>query len=108
MAVAAVGALYAADGSGQPKGHVFYDVARCYLDDVIERRPYDAIKVCALLAQYNVLSKATVSLSYVELGISLCRMYGINAASGRQSTAISAAEWLECRKAWRTLMFFNW
>jgi hypothetical protein len=63
MAVAAVGALYATEDPG--KAGAFYDVARYYLDDIIESRPYDAIKVCALLAQFNVLSKATAALSYV-------------------------------------------
>lgn len=87
MAVAAVGALYVADGSRNPKGHVFYDVARCYLDDVIERRPYDAIKVCALLAQYNVLSKATVSLSYVGTCSTCCRAI-VHAGRRLKSTTV--------------------
>jgi hypothetical protein len=43
----------------------FYDLARHYFDAVVEYHPLRAIKVCTLLAQYNIMSKCMVSLAYV-------------------------------------------
>jgi hypothetical protein len=63
--VAAVGVQYNTDGFGEGLDETFYDVARHYFVDVIEHRPLDAIKVCTLLAQYNIMNKATVSVAYI-------------------------------------------
>jgi hypothetical protein len=64
MAVAGVGALYMADDWGEPNAEMFYDIARYYLDELINSRPYEAIKIFTLFALYNVLNKAAVALSY--------------------------------------------
>ncbi|KAH7468366.1 hypothetical protein FOMA001_g15867 [Fusarium oxysporum f. sp. matthiolae] len=64
-AVAAVGVQYnAGDFEASIEG-VFYDLARHFFGSFMEEQPLDAIKVCALLAMYNIMNKATVSLAYI-------------------------------------------
>ena len=65
MAVAAVGAQYVSGAFPKDVEDGFYDIARHFFEAVIEHRPLDSIKVCALLGMYNILGKATVSLAYV-------------------------------------------
>lgn len=64
-AVASVGVQYNPGDFEKGSEEVFYDVARHYFAYVVEERPLDAIKVCTMLAMYNVMNKATVSLAYV-------------------------------------------
>jgi len=77
--VAAVGVQYsttAGDVSSADSGSaaVFHDVARHYFADIVEEDPLNAIKLCAMLAMYNVLAKATAGLAYV--GKSRCCIFG--------------------------------
>ncbi|KAK5995253.1 hypothetical protein PT974_03652 [Cladobotryum mycophilum] len=106
MGLASVGAQYMCGVLEKETEEAFYGIAKHYLDMVIEERPYDAIKVCALLAMYNIMGKATVSLAYVEIGLGMCRRFGINTHAG-QMYATSEEEWVDNRKTWRTLMFLS-
>lgn len=63
--VAAVGVQYKADDFDNGLEGDFYDVARHHFVDVLEDRPLESIKVCALLAMYNIMNKGTVSVAYV-------------------------------------------
>jgi hypothetical protein len=45
--------------------HAFYTIAKRHLDDVIASHPLDAMKVCSLLAMYNIMDKGAVALIYV-------------------------------------------
>lgn len=63
--VAAVGIQYNPADFEKGSEVLFYDVARHYFAHVVEEHPLDAIKVCTMLAMYNILSKATVTLAYV-------------------------------------------
>ena len=64
-AVASVGIQYN-PGDFDPESEVvFYNVARHYFSDVLEKQPLDAIKVATMLAMYNILCKATATLAYV-------------------------------------------
>lgn len=74
-AVAAVGIQYNPGDFDKGSEVVFYDVARHYFAHVVEERPLDAIKVCTMLAMYNILSKTTVSLAYV--GRCFCPLHGV-------------------------------
>jgi hypothetical protein len=65
MAVASVGAQYLPEEFSPQVASRFYNIARQYFEDVIEHQPLTAIKVCALLAQYNILDKALISLAYI-------------------------------------------
>ncbi|KAL2674322.1 hypothetical protein Neosp_012773 [[Neocosmospora] mangrovei] len=66
-AVAAVGVQYNGDDFDVGADAVFYDVARHFFENLVEEQPLDAIKACTMLAMYNILNKATVSLAYIGL-----------------------------------------
>ncbi|GAW22559.1 hypothetical protein ANO14919_120990 [Xylariales sp. No.14919] len=108
MAVAAAGAQYANTTEDSSSADVFYHIAKRYLDELLETRPLDAIKVCTLLCFYNVMDKALTSLIYAEAGISLCRRFGLSNRH-RGSSTLTDSMWVDYRRAWRTLIFlFNW
>ncbi|RGP80771.1 nitrate assimilation regulatory nira [Fusarium longipes] len=65
MAVAAVGAQYQSSKFSKDLRVRFYNLAKLSLDAIIEQQPLQAIKVCTLLAQYNIFDKEMVALSYV-------------------------------------------
>ncbi|KAI0099562.1 hypothetical protein F4776DRAFT_649935 [Hypoxylon sp. NC0597] len=106
MAVAAVGAQYAQDERYREYEGIFYSLAQHYFDDVLETRPMDAIKVCALLTLYNVFKKATVSLAYVDIGLGMCRRFGLDCKK-RQLHTLTDSMWSDYRKTWRTLIFIS-
>lgn len=66
-AMAAVAAQYLQGSTAPGTGHHFYNVARQYLDDAIAVDPLRAMKSCALLAMYNIVTKASVALAYVGM-----------------------------------------
>lgn len=66
-AVASVGVQYNADAFEAGTDGVFYDVARHFFENLMEEKPLDAIKTCSVLAMYNIMNKATVSLAYLGL-----------------------------------------
>ncbi|RSL64861.1 hypothetical protein CEP51_013091 [Fusarium floridanum] len=66
-AVAAVGVQYNSDDFDVGTDAVFYDVARHFFENLVEEQPLDAIKACTMLAMYNMMNKATVSLAYIEV-----------------------------------------
>ncbi|KAF1348954.1 hypothetical protein BDV97DRAFT_399492 [Delphinella strobiligena] len=98
--VAAVGVLFMGKLSETKKSA--HRMARILLDDVIEESPLEAAKCCALLALYNVMSKATVALAYLEIGIDLVQRDNSTALHCPDS---SQRELLDRKKAWRTLIF---
>lgn len=65
-AVAAVGTQHLHEAIYTAVEEAFYDLARHYQDDMLQLYPLDAIKVCTLLAMYNVFNKANVALAYVD------------------------------------------
>ena len=42
-----------------------YDLARHFFEVAAEQEPLHSIKVCSLLAQYNIMSKEMIALAYV-------------------------------------------
>ncbi|KAJ3565334.1 hypothetical protein NPX13_g7544 [Xylaria arbuscula] len=82
----------------------FYGIAKFYLDDILEERPLDAIKVCALLCHYNVTDNINASLAYADIGLGLCRRYGLYDQHRGPSTS-TGSDWANYRTAWRTLLF---
>lgn len=66
-AMAAVAAQYLQGNTAPSTGHHFYNVARQYLDDAIVADPLRAMKSCALLAMYNIVTKASVALAFVGM-----------------------------------------
>ncbi|KAI9163768.1 nitrate assimilation regulatory protein nirA [Paramyrothecium foliicola] len=105
-AVAAVGCQYSNDEFDQVTEVAFYDTSRHCLDLVIEYSPLDAIGICSLLVLYNTMSKGTVALSYVEMGLSMARMQGLYEKKCPHNE-IPKSKWLAYRKTWRALVFFS-
>lgn len=126
-AVAAVGVQYNADDFELGTDGVFYDVARHFFENLMEEQPLDAIKVCTLLAMYNIMNKATVSLAYIgsysfspqdvisfdrvnfvciDVGLSMSKRHNLNDKC-YQYPGLSPEEWVDYRRTWRTLLFFS-
>ncbi|KAK0652714.1 hypothetical protein B0T16DRAFT_104773 [Cercophora newfieldiana] len=106
--VAAVGVQYAipgVDNMDRSTAPVFYDISRHYFADILEEQPLEAIKVCAILAMYNVMIKATAGLAYVEAGMSMSQRFA-TFGSPRPSF-LTEREWEEFRVTWRMLLFLS-
>ena len=69
--IAAVGCMYSSDEIQDELRDAFYTVAKLYLEESLDADLFRGLKVCTLLAHYNVLDKSTVALSYVGQS-SLC------------------------------------
>ncbi|KAI1359778.1 hypothetical protein F5Y08DRAFT_332049 [Xylaria arbuscula] len=106
MAVAAAGAQYSDTSYDTNTSAAFYGIAKFYLDDILEERPLDAIKVCALLCHYNVTDNINASLAYADIGLGLCRRYGLYDQHRGPSTS-TGSDWANYRTAWRTLLFMS-
>ncbi|EFY87103.1 putative nitrate assimilation regulatory protein nirA [Metarhizium acridum CQMa 102] len=65
-AVAAVGAQYAPDTISKEVEAALYNLARHFLEVAIEHEPLHAIKACTLFAQYNIMNKEMVSLTWLS------------------------------------------
>ncbi|KAF2019938.1 hypothetical protein BU24DRAFT_129893 [Aaosphaeria arxii CBS 175.79] len=107
--MAAIGLLYLriADEEHAPPekmAHYFYSIAKQMLDSAVEANPLRAMKVCALLTLYNIYVKARVAMAYVELGLGLAQLHGLN---DKNHETMGADELLDYRRTWRTLLTFN-
>lgn len=68
MAVAAVGAQYVNyQEDDKRQEEAFYEAAKRYFDYVVENQPFVAVKICALLAMFNVFGKSMVALAYIGM-----------------------------------------
>ncbi|KAH7116667.1 hypothetical protein B0J13DRAFT_571537 [Dactylonectria estremocensis] len=105
-AVAAVGVQYSAEDFEVGMDGAFYDVARHFLENVIEEQPLDAIKGCALLAMYNIMNKAMVSLAYIEVGLGMSKRHNLSDKCYHYP-GLSPEQWIDYRRTWRTLLFFS-
>ena len=121
--VAAVGVQYNPTEFEKGADAMFYDMARSCFVDVLEQRSPDAIRVCTLLAMYNILNKATSALGYVgrflqsdfychcfltlltEVGLGLSLTYGLSGSFSYQGVPKIEDGWEDYRKTWRTLLF---
>jgi hypothetical protein len=70
--MASIGVVHAqlADPATAPPAELadyFYAVAKLSLDVAIEHNPLHAVKICALIAMYNIIVHATVSLAYLGM-----------------------------------------
>lgn len=64
MAIAGTGSLYADTIEADAYADKFYSIAKLKFDAVLEMRPLDGIKVCALFCLYNILDKTVASVAY--------------------------------------------
>lgn len=133
--VAAVGTQYSAGQIGPQTGEELYSIAKHLLDDVITLSPLRAMKVSTLLAVYNIVNHATVSLVYIgmfrcpyhwckgpfttyfelmstlilslgDLGLSLARRERLH--ERRCPRHIDPTVWTDYNKVWRTLIIQKW
>jgi hypothetical protein len=84
---------------------LFYHIARSLLDSWIETDPLISSTFCTLVSMYNIMSRATVALVYIKLGISLCRRFQIHTVC--RPPTLSDKRWRSRKRAWRTLIFFG-
>ncbi|KAI8712194.1 Zn(2)-C6 fungal-type domain-containing protein [Fusarium sp. LHS14.1] len=105
-AVAAVGVQYNGDDFDVGADAVFYDVARHFFENLVEEQPLDAIKACTMLAMYNILIKATVSLAYIDIGLSMSKRHSLNDKLYHHPS-LSPEEWADYRRAWRSLIWLS-
>ncbi|KAH6874296.1 hypothetical protein B0T10DRAFT_521993 [Thelonectria olida] len=105
-AVAAIGVQYNADDFEVGIDGVFYDVTRHFFENLMEEQPLDAIKACTLLAMYNIMNKATVSLAYIEVGLSMSKRHNLNDKCYHYP-GLSPEEWVDYRRTWRTLLWLS-
>lgn len=100
-----------------------YTVAKHGLDFAIMYDPLRAMKLCALLTLYNIISNATVALAYTgktiritssssfadqhqELGLSLARNHGFKHDVRPEGWSVS--EYEDVRRSHRTLIHMHW
>ncbi|RSM11392.1 hypothetical protein CEP52_003058 [Fusarium oligoseptatum] len=105
-AVAAVGVQYNSDDFDVGTDAVFYDVARHFFENLVEEQPLDAIKACTMLAMYNMMNKATVSLAYIDIGLSMSKRHSLNDKLYHHPS-LSPEEWIDYRRTWRTLIWLS-
>ncbi|KAK4202054.1 hypothetical protein QBC40DRAFT_47121 [Triangularia verruculosa] len=104
--VAAIGAQYNLSEFDEGTDEVLWSIARLLFADVLEFAPLPAIKVCTLLAMYNINNKSTIALAYIETGLTMCKRQSENTGVCHPDQE-SQQEWVEFRHTWRTLIFFN-
>jgi hypothetical protein len=63
--VAAVGTQYLHEMFDRRIERAFYELARYDFEILVEAAPLEALKVCILMAMYNISNKATIALVYV-------------------------------------------
>ncbi|KAK8013761.1 hypothetical protein PG991_009354 [Apiospora marii] len=66
--------------------------------------PLDAIKICTLLANFNIKKKRANALAFVEIGLSLCLKHNLNDDNVREP-GMTEDTWLNYRKTWRALLY---
>jgi hypothetical protein len=125
--MASIGVVHAnlADPTTAPPAELadyFYAVAKMGLDAAIQYSPVRAVKICTLVAMYNIVVHATISLAYLgtcsgwkclrsetyhcaDLGLSLARRCGTDA---RELSGISRADFDDRSRTYRTLVHLQW
>jgi len=101
--VAAVGALYMEEQLFVEDR--LYRISRALLTDAILANPLRAAKCCILLGMFNIMNKGTVALSYIETGMCLLRRFWVH--TPHRPADLTQEEWLDGKRAWRTLLFFK-
>jgi hypothetical protein len=68
-AIAAIGKAYDNTSSASGSSKLYYDVSKSLFEDLIEVRSLDGIKVCTLLALFNIFDKATLAIIHVGMSL---------------------------------------
>ncbi|KAK6859270.1 hypothetical protein PG995_005123 [Apiospora arundinis] len=104
-AVAALGMRFAYnDEQAARYSETLYHTSTNYFSLLYKILPLDAIKVCTLLANFNIKNKRTGALAFVEIGLSLCTKYNIYDDDFHEPR-IAEDTWSSHCKPWRALLF---
>ncbi|KAK8093245.1 nitrate assimilation regulatory protein nira protein [Apiospora kogelbergensis] len=104
-AVAAVGMCFVYnDERALGYSETLYQTSTHYFALLYKILPLDAIKVCTLLATFNIKNQRTTALAFVEIGLNLCMTHNLNDDNFREP-GMAADTWFNHRKTWRTLLF---
>ncbi|KAK8011925.1 GroES-like protein [Apiospora arundinis] len=104
-AVAALGMRFAYnDEQAARYSETLYHTSTNYFSLLYKILPLDAIKVCTLLANFNIKNKRTGALAFVEIGLSLCTKHNIYDDDFHEPR-IAEDTWPSHCKPWRALLF---
>lgn len=106
-AIVAVGMRISSRNFDDFTSNAVYCIAKQYFDLSLSRSPFLAIKIAALLAMYNLMSRNSMALIWINAGLRLSQTYSL-CNKMPSNTTISMSEWTEHRKTWRTLVFLSW
>ena len=106
-AVVAVGMRFSSRNVDLFTSNAVYDIAKHYFDVTLDRFPFMAIKICALLALYNLMNHSPMALVWINVGLRLSQTHNLYNKLPTD-TSISLPEWTAHRKTWRTLVFLSW
>ncbi|GAB7353153.1 hypothetical protein MBLNU459_g3687t2 [Dothideomycetes sp. NU459] len=95
--IAATGAQYMIKALGRDFEESCFGIARSLLDTAIESSPLQAAKCCTLLAMSRIMTKATVALAYIELGLSLSQRH--RAHTNFRPPEIPLEIWIDGRRS---------
>ncbi|CAK7216716.1 hypothetical protein SBRCBS47491_002922 [Sporothrix bragantina] len=105
-AVAAVGMRFSSRSFDLFTSNAVYDIAKQFFDLALERSPFLAIKIAALLALYNLMNRNPMALIWINTGLRLSQTHDLCNKTPNDAS-ISLAEWTRHRKTWRTLVFLS-
>ncbi|CAK7210530.1 hypothetical protein SCUCBS95973_000814 [Sporothrix curviconia] len=105
-AVAAVGMRFSSRNFDLFTSNAVYDIAKQYFDLALERSPFLAIKIAALLALYNLMSRNSMALIWINIGLQLSQTHDL-CNKTTTDASIPLVEWTKHRKTWRTLVFLS-
>lgn len=104
---AAIGSFYLAgtDTFYPQLGEHYYRIAKIFLEDIVATQSRESVKICALLALYNILRQNISCLAFAELAIVLAKQQGLQAL--HKPLVVEAETWLSGRRVWRLLIFLQ-
>ncbi|CAK7270627.1 hypothetical protein SEPCBS57363_004198 [Sporothrix epigloea] len=105
-AIVAVGMRISSRNFDDFTSNAVYCIAKQYFDLSLSRSPFLAIKIAALLAMYNLMSRKSMALIWINAGLRLSRTHSL-CNKMPTDTTISMSEWTGHRKSWRTLVFLS-
>ncbi|CAK7268229.1 hypothetical protein SEPCBS119000_002953 [Sporothrix epigloea] len=105
-AVVAVGMRFSSRYYDKFTSNAVYCIAKQYFELALSQSPFLAIKIAALLALYNLMSRNSMALIWVNAGLRLSRSCGLCNKTPTDA-AIPISDWTRHRKTWRTLVFLS-
>ena len=102
--VAAIGVTYDPNSFDVGLDQVLYDIARHFFAQFLENDGLDAIKICVLLAMFNIMGKGSAALAYLAFGLAMSQRHGLH--GHYEDSGLTPEQIKDYRRTWRLLMFF--